>query len=102
MTDMRVEKRGFVMRIPEDYFAQEAGFFQKGHTEEIPLTDDDIRAHARAKAAIEELESNPWIGLGRDEDPWLTPLKPRKQFIPEETHEEYMARWRAHREAAGA
>lgn len=69
-----------------------ANFPRKGRVVEIPLTDEDRAAHARAVAAFAELESNPWVMHGYEPDD-LRPLKPRTEFIPAETKEEWLARW---------
>lgn len=69
-----------------------ANFPRKGHVVEVPLTDEDRAAHARAEAAFAELESNPWVMPGYEPDD-LRPLEPRTKFVPEETEEEWLERW---------
>lgn len=69
-----------------------ANFARKGRTVEIPLTDEDRAAHARAVSAFSELESNPWVMRGYEPDE-LAELRPRKTFVPEESEEEWVQRW---------
>jgi hypothetical protein len=92
---MKIVKRGFAMKLPlEVLMGMEPGAPQrKGRYETVPLTGEDRAAHARAVAALEELDSNPWIMHGW-EGPELMSLEPRERFIPEETHEEHMERVR--------
>lgn len=86
-------KHGHTMSASEEMLLSMSGFEQKGHVDTIPLTDEDRAAHARAVAAVEELDRNPWIsGEG---DIQVQPLKPRTVFVPEETDEEHLERWRA-------
>lgn len=94
MTEINIEKRGFRIDIPEEFALYNSGFEQKGHWEEIPLTDEDRASHARAVAAYEEVNSNPWISLsGYEYDFAVEPLEPKRTFVPEETEVEWMARW---------
>lgn len=88
-----IDKRGFKMDFGKEWLLLNSGFPQKGYWEEIPLTDEDRKAHARAKAALEELETNPWVMHGHEpHDLW--PLTPKKTtFHAEETTEEWMVRW---------
>lgn len=89
-----IEKRGFKFDMGEDFFLVNSGFPMKGHTVEIPLTEEDREAHARAKAAIDEVNSNDWVALdGYDYELYLRTLEPRTEFVPEETLEEWKARW---------
>lgn len=89
-----ITKRGFTMRVSEEMMLATSGFPQKGHWEEVPLTDEDRAAHARAVAAYEEVMSNPWIELsGYEYDFEVRPLEPRRVFVAEESDEEHMARW---------
>lgn len=76
----------------KEWLLLNSGFPQKGYWEEIPLTDEDRETYARAKAALEELETNPWVMHGYEPD-GLWPLEPKKVFHAEETTEEWMARW---------
>lgn len=93
---MSVRKYGHVMRFSEEIVADHDGFHQRGHIEYEPLTEEDRAAHKRAQEALAELESNPWVF--RDyEDYKIEPLEPRGKFVPEETTEEWLARWRAWR-----
>lgn len=69
-----------------------ANFPRKGRVVEVPLTDEDRSAHARAEAAFTELESNPWVMHGYEPDE-LMELRPRNKFVPEETEEEWLTRW---------
>lgn len=94
MTEIR--KKGATFHISWErlgtYGPQWANFPRKGHVVEIPLTDEDRAAHARAKAAFEELESNPWVMHGYEPHE-LRELEPRTKFVPEETEEEWLERW---------
>lgn len=93
----KIEKRGF--RVPVDLSEtlalMHSGFPQKGHWEEVPLTDEDRAAHARAVAAVKEVESNRWVRLVGyyDYELDVRPLQPERRFVPEETSDEHMARW---------
>lgn len=87
-------KNSIAMHISDDMALHMSWFPKKGHTEEIPLTDEDRAAHARAAAAYEEVMSNPWIDLsGYDYEFNVIPLKPMTTFVAEETDAEHMARW---------
>lgn len=87
-------KYAAVIPVSEDQLLASSHFPMKGHTEEVPLTDEDRAAHARAVAAHEEVMSNDWIELsGYEYDFYVRPLKPHTIFVPEETADEYMARW---------
>ena len=93
---MSVEKRGFRMPVSIELELSLSGFPRKGHWEEIPLTDADREAHARAVAAFAEVESNPWLeDLSYEGELRVKPLEPERRFVPEETHEEHVARWEA-------
>lgn len=88
----KIEKRGFFADFGKEWLLLNSGFPQKGYWEEIPLTDEDRETYARAKAALEELETNPWVMHGHEPDE-LWPLTPKRVFHAEETTEEWMARW---------
>lgn len=88
----KIEKRGFFADFGKEWRLLNSGFPQKGYWEEIPLTDGDREAYARAEAALEELETNPWVMHGYETD-GLWPLEPKRVFHAEETTEEWMARW---------
>lgn len=91
---MKLHKNAVTMRLSEEMIATIEGFEHRGRYETIPLTDEDRAAHKRAKDALAELDSNPWVS--RDYDGYmLEPLRERLDFIPEETTEEWIARWRA-------
>lgn len=91
---MDLHKNEFTFRVSEDMMLMSSGFPRKGHIEEIPLTDEDRAAHARAVLAYEEVMSNPWINLsGYDYEFDVRPLEPGTTFVAEETDEEHMARW---------
>lgn len=96
---MSVSKRAYNMDISQEFLAELMGFQREGYLEETPLTDEDVRAHARAKAAIEEIEENPWVEWV-DEWPVLRPLEPKQTFIPTESHEAYMKRFQEWRRPA--
>ena len=65
---------------------------QKGHYEPVTPTEEQIAQHARAKAALEEIEENPYIEWPRmDDDIEVRPLE-TERWVPDETHEEYMER----------
>lgn len=89
-----VTKRAYTTFISEEFLAAVSGFPQKGTFEEIPLTPEDHAAHARAKAALEEIDTNPWV-FHDYEGPVLRELRPETRFHPEETVDEWIARWRA-------
>ena len=98
---MNVHKRGYRIAVTEEelLMAHMAGFEQKGHYEPVEPTVIQVAQHARAKAALEELENNPYIEiLGYDWDVSLKPLE-TKRWVADETTEEWLARWRAHRAA---
>lgn len=93
---MNVEKRGFKMPISlEVYAAFESGApKRKSHYEPVTPTEEQVAQHARARAALEELEGNPYIMQGREDDPYLLDLETRC-LVFDETHEEYLERLRA-------
>lgn len=87
-------KKGITFTLTDEMALYQSGFPQKSTRTEIPLTDEDIAAHARAKAALEELENNPWVyWSAMDENYVLEDLKPRYHFEPDETDEEWKERW---------
>lgn len=89
-----LNQNAVAIRVSEDMMLMSSGFPRKGHTEVIPLTDEDRAEHARAVLAYEECMSNPWINLGGyDYEFDVRPLEPRTTFVAEETDEEHMARW---------
>lgn len=91
----KIEKRGYTFKVSEfETLIWMANYPKKGRMEKIPLTDEDRAAHARAKAALEELEGNPWVYHGYEPDE-LKPLEEQTRFIPEETDDEWLARWKA-------
>lgn len=91
---MKIEKRGITIQLSEALMLATSGFPQKGHWEETPLTEEDRAAHARAVAAVNEVESNRWVRLeGYDYELDVRPLQPERRFVPEETGDEHMARW---------
>jgi hypothetical protein len=90
----KIKKYGMNLTVSDEFLLYSSGFEQKGHWVEIPLTDQDRAAHARAEAAVAEIENNPWIQFGYDSDFSVEPLKPKVEFVPEETKEEWMTRWK--------
>lgn len=96
MNTFKPTKIGNTIAVSDEYMLMASWFPMKGHSEEIPLTEEDRAAHARAVLAYEECMSNPWINLsGYDYEFEVMPLEPRKRFIPEEIDAEHMARWMA-------
>lgn len=93
-----IHKRGYRIAVTEEEMlaAHFSGFEQKGHYEPVTPTPEQVAQHARAKAALEELESNPYISHGFDDDPQLLPLK-TERWVADETTEEYLERWRKER-----
>lgn len=87
-----IDKRGFKMDFGKEWLLLNSGFPQKGYWEEIPLTGEDRKSYKRAKKALKELETNPWVMHGHEPDD-LWPLTPKKTFHAEETTEEWMSRW---------
>lgn len=82
------------MDFGKEWLLLNSGFPQRGYWEEIRLTEEDRKAHKRAKKALKELETNPWVSWPRMEDDIrVDPLTPKKTFHAEETTEEWMARW---------
>lgn len=95
MTEPTIQKRGYRIPISEEMQAYADGFPRKGHLEPVTPTPEQVAQHARAKAALEELEVNPYISLGRMEDePTLEPLE-TERWVPDETTEEWLERYRA-------
>lgn len=95
MTEPTIQKRGYRIPISEEMQAYADGFPRKGHLEPVTPTPEQVAQHARAKAALEELEVNPYIHLGRMEDePTLEPLV-TERWVPDETAEEWLERYRA-------
>lgn len=94
LSEMKFHKNAVAIRLSEEMVAHLEGFQQRGRIETVPLTEEDAAAHQRAVQALAELESNPWAS--RDYDGWqIEPLEPQARFFPEETTEEWLARWRA-------
>lgn len=94
---MDVFKMGANIPLSAEMCALGEGFQQRGRVEVVPLTDEDRAAHKRAVEAMAELERNPWAFNGYDGYE-IEPLETRTRFIPEETTEEWLARWRASKE----
>lgn len=86
-------KGGITFTLTDEMALYQSGFPQKGVRPEVPLTDGDIAAHARAKAALEELQENPWVHFYEDEGYVLADLKPHYHFETTETVEEWKERW---------
>lgn len=87
-------KLASAITFSEELMLASSHFPMKGHTEVVPLTDEDRAAHARAVAAYEEVMTNEWIELsGWEYDFYVRPFEPRTIFVPEETAYEHMARW---------
>lgn len=94
MTEMKIEKQGYTFKVSEfETLVWMANYPKRGYTETIPLTDEDYAAHERAKAALAELDTNPWV-YGGYEPHELMPLEEKRRFIPEETDDEWLARWK--------
>lgn len=96
VTSQGIKKIGYTMPISELSLLLASGFPQRGYWETVPLTDEDRAAHARAVAARDEIESNPWVELsGYEYDFHVRPLEPKRRFIATETSEEWLERWTA-------
>lgn len=93
---MNVEKRGFRMPFNLELEATLIADAprRKSHYDPVTPTEEQIAQHARAKAALEENEENPYIMQGREDDPHLLDLT-TERLVFDETHEEYMERLRA-------
>ena len=89
--DSGIVKHSFTFHLSEEYMAAMDGFPQKGHVEKLEITEADRLAHKRARKALKELESSEWVYA--DELPELLPLK-REKWVPDETAEEWLARYR--------
>lgn len=89
---MNIDKRGFMMPLGfEALMHQDPKRRRKGHVEKVELTAEDRAAHARARAALEELEHSAWVYHGYEPDE-LKPLQPRNTWVYDETEEEFRAR----------
>ncbi|MDL5351179.1 hypothetical protein [Microbacterium sp. zg-YB36] len=99
MTEPTVQKRGYRVSVSEEMLAMMSGFPRKGHYEPVTPTPEQVAQHARAKAVLEELEVNPYLYVGRmEEDITLEPLE-TERWVPDETTEEWLERYRAARAA---
>ena len=75
----------------------EYGFHRRGHYEPLTPTPEQVAQHARASELIAELEANPYVCIGGyDSEFSVEPLQ-TERWVADETHEEWMARWREHR-----
>lgn len=86
-------KIGFVMRLSETEVAMADGFEQKGHLEHQEWSPETRQAVKEAHEIIKALEANPHINYDLDGMPYVEePVK--NVWVPEETHEEWLQRWR--------
>lgn len=93
---MNIEKRGFRMpfNLELEAMVTPGAPERKSHYEPVTPTEEQIAQHARAKAALEELEENPYIMWEtREGGAYLRDLETRR-LVFDEAHEEYMARVR--------
>lgn len=81
----------------EQWQARLSGFKRRGHTEPRILTDEQRAQLAEAHRLLEEFEDaahkNPYLGYGADGD-WYVDEPSETVFVPDETTEEWLARWR--------
>lgn len=92
---LEIQKRGFTQSWSEEFMAAHEGFERKGHYIEKPITDAQRLQHYCARVAVTEVEENPYIEITDDGEVILLDLEPEREFVPEETPEEWLARWRA-------
>ncbi len=97
MSTPTIEKRGFTLGFSWESLL---GNHRKGHREPAPITEEDARLHAQARAALEVLENNPWIEWFYD-DVSLKPLE-KHVWVYDETEEEHHARIRTMTEGVTA
>lgn len=90
-----MKELGATLYVSDEWELLMSGFERKGYLVETPLTKEDRLARKRARAALKELERNPWVEADYEGGYSLRKLEPRREFIPEETPEEHMARWKA-------
>lgn len=92
-----ISRNTVTMRVSEEWVAMEHGFSQLGHHEPVTPTAEQIAQHARAVELVAEIESNPYVRLGGyDYELDVEPLT-TERWVADETHEEWMTRWREHR-----
>lgn len=94
---MDIVKRGMNVSLSEEMlYTVDPRFPARSveRVEEIPITEEQRASHARAVAAIEELNVNEWIAWGSDSDV-VRPLEPKRITHYAETHEKWLERCRA-------
>lgn len=65
---------------------------RRGHSEPVPITDEDRSAHERAKVALAELNTNPWVEWPYMEDDIMVRDLKKSKWVWDETEEEFRAR----------
>lgn len=93
MSNNQVRKNSITMLVSEEQAAMRYGFNQRGHYEPVTPAPEQIAQHARAVEIIKEFETNPYLWAGYDGEVDVQPLGTQR-WVPDETHEEWMARWR--------
>ncbi|KTS90658.1 hypothetical protein NS183_07670 [Microbacterium testaceum] len=83
--------------VSEEMLAEREGFSRRGHLEPVTPDPEQIALHRRAEELVAEIESNPYVDIsGYDWELNVAPL-PTDRWVWDESHEEYMERWRAAR-----
>lgn len=92
-------KQGAVHKVSEESVALMHGFHQLGHLEPVTPSPEQVAQHARAVEIAAEVEANPYLFIdGHDGYLKVEPLV-TERWVADETHEEWMERWRQHRAA---
>lgn len=94
-----IVKHPITYRVSEEMAAVSLGFSRLGHYEPVEVTDEQKAAHARALELVEEVEDNPYVHLdGYDADLRVDDLV-TERWVPDETDEEWLRRFREWRAA---
>ena len=99
MTDETIQFNFNAVQIPvsEESTALRFGFHRRGHHEPVTPTPEQGAQHARAAELLAEIEANPYVRVeGYDLDFGVEPLV-TERWVFDETHDEWMTRWRAWR-----
>ena len=96
---MSIQRNSVVIRVSEQEMAMHYRFRQLGHMESVTPTPEQVAQHARAVELLRELDENPYVYVGGfDYDMSVEPLE-TERWVPDETEEQWMTRWREHRAA---
>ncbi|WP_217182682.1 hypothetical protein [Streptomyces sp. AC495_CC817] len=94
---MKIEKRGFKTNLGLEMYAAITPGAPERRSHAIPVTptEQQVAEHARAKLALEELESNSFVSWPRMDDEITIMDLPTEKVVFDETHEEFAKRLQA-------